>query len=253
MTIEGGGHRPGRRASPAPMPVAGPGPASASLSASPGPRLGIDRVPFVTGGGEQAASPSSSASHPTLSSSAGRSAVSPYASPVLVLLAAVAILEGYRWLNVLPSVGWRPSAVVFTVIAVPLALAVTSGGRGEPGGPGGHPWAARAVTGAALLMVPMTVIALIHPRPPIAQLMGSTDLLFAVAALATVLINERATHGGQRRAGAPTAGAPRAGAPTAGAPAANAQTVGGPVGGQRRPEWRTIGPSDADGRRDRLT
>jgi hypothetical protein len=155
-----------------------------------------------------------------------------------VLVAAVAILEGYRWLNVLPQVGWRPSAVVFTAIAVPLALAVTGGRRGEPGGPGGQRWAARAVTGSAALLVPVTVIALIHPQAPIAQLMGSTDLLFAVTALAAVLVNERTGRSGQRTAGAPAAGAPAAGAPP---------------GGQRRPERRTIDPSRSDGRRDHLT
>jgi hypothetical protein len=218
VTIEGGGGSSGRRAPPAPASTtaAGPGPYPASPSASPGPRPGIDRPPFLTGGDEQTTSPSGLASHSTLSSSADRSEVSPYASPVLVLLAAVAILEGYRWLNVLPSVGWRPSAVVFTALAVPLAMAVIGGGRGDRGGPGGQRWAARAVTGAALLLVPVTIITLIHPHPPIAQLMGSTDLLFAVTALAAVLINERTRSG-------------------------------------RRSDRRTIEPSGSNGRRDRLT
>jgi hypothetical protein len=157
-------------------------------------------------------------------------------------VAAVAILEGYRWLNVLPSLGWRPSSVVFAAVAVPLTLAVTRGGRGEgggpdqvgqrgeggePGGPDGRRWATRAVTGAALLLVPVTVIALFLPRPPIAQLIGSTDLLFAVTALAAVLVNELTTGSGQRAAGTPASG-------------------------QGRPERRTIEPSGSDGRRDRL-
>jgi hypothetical protein len=149
-----------------------------------------------------------------------------------VLVAAVAILEGYRWLNVLPSVGWRPSAIVFTSLAVPLAMVVTRGHRGEPGGPGGQRWPARAVTGAALLVVPLTVITLIHPQAPIAQLMGSTDLLFAVAALVAVLINERTTHS-SRRAGGTSAG-------------------GEPAGSQRRADVSTVEPSRSDGRRDRL-
>jgi membrane protein implicated in regulation of membrane protease activity len=246
VTIEEGGRSPGRRAPPTPFPAPDQGPPPASASAFSDPRLGIDWTPIVSGGQEQRTGPSALPSHSALSSSADRhsSVVSPYASPVLVVVAAVAILEGYRWLNVLPRLGWRPSAVVFAAVAVPLAIAVTRGGRGGrekrsgrgglggpggPGGPGGQRWAVRAVTGAALLLVPVTVTAVILPRAPIAQLMGSTDLLFAFTALVAVLVNERSTHSGQR-------------------------AVRTAARGQHRRDQRTNQPSRSDdGRRDRLT
>jgi hypothetical protein len=42
-------------------------------------------------------------------------------------------------------------------------------------------------------LIAVTAIALIIPRSPVSQLMGSTDLLFAVCALVVVLVNERFT------------------------------------------------------------
>ena len=162
-----------------------------------GRRPEVEFQPHTSGGEKQKTRASGVPSQSARASSAVRdpSAVSPYASPVLVLVAAVAILEGYRWLNVLPPLGWRPVTALLTVVAVPLAVAVT---RGDRRGRGGRRVVAGTVTGVALLLVPATITALVLPRSPAAQLVGAMNLLLAVTALAAVLVNERSIGSNRR-------------------------------------------------------
>ena len=109
-----------------------------------------------------------------------------FASPVLVLIAAVSILEGYKWLNVVSTGGWQPSAAVFVSFAVPLAAVLA-----RPRRDGRRVVAAKALVAAAFVMLTLTVVALLADRPPVTHLMGGSDLLFAVTALGVALANER--------------------------------------------------------------
>ena len=109
-----------------------------------------------------------------------------FVSPVLVLIAAVSILEGYKWLNVVSTGGWQPSAAVFVSFAVPLAVVLA-----RPRRDGRRVVAAQAVVVASLVMLTLTVLALLVDQPPVTHLMGGSDLLFAVTALGVALANER--------------------------------------------------------------
>ena len=113
-----------------------------------------------------------------------------FASPVLVLIAAVSILEGYKWLNVVSTGGWQPSAAVFVSFAVPLAVVLA-----RPRRDGRRMVAAKAVVAAALVMGTLTALALLVDQPPVTHLMGGSDLLFAVTALGVALANERVLAG----------------------------------------------------------
>ena len=48
-----------------------------------------------------------------------------FATPVAVLLAAAAILEGYGWLQIIPDGSLRPSGTLFVVAALPATYALT--------------------------------------------------------------------------------------------------------------------------------
>lgn len=109
-----------------------------------------------------------------------------FVSPVLVLIAAVAILEGYKWLNVVSTGGWQPSAAVFVSFTVPIAVVLA-----RPRRDGRRVVAARVVVVASLIMLTLTVLALLIDQPPVTHLMGGSDLLFAVTALGVALANER--------------------------------------------------------------
>ena len=113
-------------------------------------------------------------------------AVPGFVSPVLMLLATVSTLEGYRRLNVIPAGGWLPPSVVFVGLAIPLAIVLT-----RPRRDGRRVVAAKMVTLASLVLLAMTVLAIFVNRPLIAHLVGVSDLLFALAALVAVLANER--------------------------------------------------------------
>jgi peptidoglycan/LPS O-acetylase OafA/YrhL len=108
-----------------------------------------------------------------------------FVSPVLVLIAAVSILEGYKWLNVVSTGGWQPSAAVFVSFAVPLAVVLARPRRDRR-----RVVAARALVAVSLIMLTVTVLALLVDRPPVTHLMGGSDLLFAVTALGVALANE---------------------------------------------------------------
>jgi hypothetical protein len=120
-----------------------------------------------------------------------RGQVSGLVSPALVLLATVAILEGYSLLNVIPTGEWRWSAIALAVLTVPLTLTLTRPRRGLR----------RTATQTLLavssaLLVALTVLTLLVDRSGVGHLLGAYDLVFAAAALGSVLVVERSTHRG---------------------------------------------------------
>jgi hypothetical protein len=109
-----------------------------------------------------------------------------WVSPTLVLLAAASILEGYRWLNMIPAEGWQPSAVVFVAVVLPLAVVLA-----RPRRDGRRVEAAKVVAVASVILLVVTASALVVDRASLTHLMGAADLLFAITALGAVLANER--------------------------------------------------------------
>jgi hypothetical protein len=116
-------------------------------------------------------------------------AVPGFVSPILMLLAALATLEGYLRLNVIPAGRWQPSAVVFAALAFLSVVALAI-----PRPYGCRMVAAKTVAVAATGLLAVTILARLLDRPPIAHLLGASDLVFAVIALGAVLANERAAQ-----------------------------------------------------------
>jgi ferric-dicitrate binding protein FerR (iron transport regulator) len=100
----------------------------------------------------------------------------------LVLLTAAAVLEGYRWLQVIPSSRLPPSAAVFMALVVPSTLLLARPPR---------PWrrspAQIVALGAAVGLVVVTVVETVAGRPWSADLLGAYDLATAAAILTAAL------------------------------------------------------------------
>jgi formate hydrogenlyase subunit 3/multisubunit Na+/H+ antiporter MnhD subunit len=112
-------------------------------------------------------------------------------SPALVLLATAAILEGYSLLNVIPTGEWRWSAIALVVLTVPLALALTRPRQGRR-----RTATQKLLAVSSTLLVALTVLTLLVDRSGVANLLAAYDLVFAAAALGSVLVVERSTHRG---------------------------------------------------------
>jgi hypothetical protein len=108
-----------------------------------------------------------------------------FLTPVLVLLAAVSVLEGYIWLDVIQVRQWRPSMVAFGVAAVAVTLVFA---RSRPGTRA--PLGLRSVAAASVAVLVMTVAAVLVKQPAVDDLAGVLDLLFAFAAVTTVVTAE---------------------------------------------------------------
>jgi hypothetical protein len=112
-----------------------------------------------------------------------------FVAPALVLLAAVSILQGYQWLHVVPTEGWRPPALVSVALILPLALFLT-----HPTG-GAHRSPTQWLVGcSAWLLLAASLAVDVFDRPPVMDLLGGTDLVVAGTALAAVASLERKRH-----------------------------------------------------------
>jgi hypothetical protein len=120
-----------------------------------------------------------------------RGRLSGLVSPALVLLATAAILEGYSLLNVIPTGEWRWSAIALVVLTVPLALALTRPRQGRR-----RTATQKLLAVSSTLLVALTVLTLLVDRSGVANLLAAYDLVFAAAALGSVLVVERSTHRG---------------------------------------------------------
>jgi hypothetical protein len=101
----------------------------------------------------------------------------------LILLTAAAVLEGYQWLNVIPSSRLHPSALAFTILVVPCCLFLTQAPHGLKRRP--------AQTGVLVVaggLVATTVVELAVKRPWSAHLLGAYDLAMAATILTAALI-----------------------------------------------------------------
>jgi hypothetical protein len=101
-----------------------------------------------------------------------------FVSPLLVMLAAISILEGYRWLDVIRATPWLPSAPVFVALAIPTASALTRPRGGERRG-----LVQNAVMAASVALVAATGLMLFVHGPSVTHLLGTSDLLVAISAL----------------------------------------------------------------------
>jgi len=109
-----------------------------------------------------------------------------FRGPALAVLAAWSVLEGYRWIGVIAAGGSRPWAVIFAVVAVIGAVALTrTDGRSVRTG------VQRLVVAAAGAVVLATAIALWNHGGWSTLVLGIVDLLLASTALLALLAGER--------------------------------------------------------------
>jgi hypothetical protein len=105
----------------------------------------------------------------------------------LVLLTAAAVLEGYRWLQVIPSGRLHPSALVFAVLVVSATVFLTRPPR---------PWvrtpSERIAVAAVAGLTVATVVETVTSRPWSADLLGASDLMVALAIITAALTGAEA-------------------------------------------------------------
>jgi hypothetical protein len=109
-----------------------------------------------------------------------------FAAPGLVLLAALAIFAGYRWLNLFPNRSLQPTSLLFALAVAPATFALTRHVH-APQVPGTRV-VARACAGTVLVLgltVAVDHIALLS------RVLGVTSLVLAVALVSLVVASER--------------------------------------------------------------
>jgi len=119
---------------------------------------------------------------------------SAFRAPALALVAAVAIIAGYRWLGVIPASGSRLSSLVFDragvlVLAVGIALVALAVTR--PAAHGRRPWRHRLVVLASLVVVTASVVLAWLPGTGTRHALGVCDLVLASAIAGVLIIDER--------------------------------------------------------------
>lgn len=131
----------------------------------------------------------------TVPTPAGRRELeSAFRAPTLALVAAVAIIAGYRWLGVIPASGSRLSSLAFDragvlVLAVATALVVRAVTR--PVTHGRRPWHHRLVVLASLVVVTASVVLAWVPGAATRHALGVCDLMLASAIAGVLIIDER--------------------------------------------------------------
>ncbi len=107
-----------------------------------------------------------------------------FAAPLLLLLAGLATLEGYMWLNVISADRWRSWAVAFAVLTVGAAILLV-----RPMQRGCH-LIGRLLVSLSVLMLATTVLAVFVKSSTVARLAGVADLLVALTALGAAALAE---------------------------------------------------------------
>jgi hypothetical protein len=109
----------------------------------------------------------------------------------VALLAALAILEGYRWIGLMANSGARPWAVAFAGVAVTVSLVVTRSAR-----PGNGEPSLRILSVGSGLVVLTTVAVVFTDEHWAAVAVGASDLALASVALGLLLAGERSKRQG---------------------------------------------------------
>lgn len=118
----------------------------------------------------------------------------PFAVPGMVLLAAVAIFEGYQWLQIIPGGSLHLSGLLFALAAVPATWWLTRHGDGRRVG------LLRRVAVAGATAVPLFgVLVLLGWGAGASKALGAASLLVAVAVLAIAAASERGDRSASTR------------------------------------------------------
>ncbi len=152
------------------------------------PAVQAEVLPRDAGGGHPTAAtpPAPTAPSPAAPAADARPGTG-LAAPGLIVLATVAILEGYRWLDLMRLASPRPTMVAYVVLVVPAAFVLTRTRRTGRSGP-----AARlAVRAGAVAVVVLGIVALVTDGTRAERLLGVASLGVAGACLVLVWSTER--------------------------------------------------------------
>ena len=108
-----------------------------------------------------------------------------FMAPILVILAATAVMEGYIWLDVIRVQQWRPVAVALAAVTFTAVMLLN---RSRPGR---ESRAVKVLTVAAGILLVATVVAVAVDRQPFTCLAGVVNLLLALITLSVVVTSER--------------------------------------------------------------
>ena len=112
-----------------------------------------------------------------------------FAAPGLVLLATVAIYEGYNWLRLIPDGATRPTTVVLAAVVVPATYRLTRSVSGPATGRIRH-----VARGCAVLVPALWVLLLLVHSVVVADLLGAVSLALALALVALAVLSEVGEH-----------------------------------------------------------
>jgi hypothetical protein len=114
-----------------------------------------------------------------------------FVAPGLALLAALAILEGYRWIGVIANGGARPWAVAFAGGALAVSFVLARSAH-----PGDRRPSLRIVLAGSVLVASATVVVLFTGERWATGAVGGSDLALATVALTVLLAGERVKRQG---------------------------------------------------------
>jgi len=109
-----------------------------------------------------------------------------FAAPGLMVVAALAVLEGYSWLHLFPGTSYRSTSLLFVVCVVPVTVLLTRHVQGPRWIPAGR--VARA--GAAVVLV-LGSAAAVHHLAILDRALGVVSLVLAASLVSLAATSER--------------------------------------------------------------
>jgi hypothetical protein len=109
-----------------------------------------------------------------------------FAAPALMVVAAVAVLEGYNWLHLFPETSLRSTSLLFVVCVVPATVLLTRHVQGPRWIP-----ADRVARAGAVVVLVLGSIAAFHHTAILDRVLGVVSLLLAASLVSLVAASER--------------------------------------------------------------
>ena len=109
-----------------------------------------------------------------------------FAAPALMVVAALAVVEGYNWLHLFPDASFRSTSLLFVVCVVPATVLLTR----HVHGPRWIPVDQAARAGALVVLV-LGSVATFHHLAILDRVLGVVSLLLAASLVSLVAASER--------------------------------------------------------------